>query len=128
MSDRVLIRPGQLDAARGEYDRRRAAELKHERAQLRADRLEAAQRKLDRIDLELAGLYAIRARELAVDLGRVGFDVTGLRPLSLPTETERKARRHRGRADLDPLERARKEEAFSRRCLVRTFTTTIRVR
>ena len=36
--DHVLIRPG-INAARGEYDRRRVAELKHERAQLRADQL-----------------------------------------------------------------------------------------
>ena len=122
MSDRILIRPGQLDAARGEYDRRRAAELKHERARFRADALEAARRTLDVIDLELAGLAQIRARELAVDLAASGFDTSSLKPLRLPT-----ARRHRGRADVDPLERARKEEAAERGCLVRHFRTTIRV-
>jgi hypothetical protein len=54
MSDesRTLIRPGQLEFARGEYDRRRADELKRERAH-RAAQLEAAQRTLDKLDLEI---------------------------------------------------------------------------
>lgn len=130
MSDHphTLIRPGQLDFARGEYNRRRADELKRQRAQHRADALEAAQRKLDRLDLELAGLHAIRARELAVDLARHGFDTSNLKPTPLPTELERQARRHRGRANVDALTRARAEEAASRGRLLRIFTTTIRVR
>jgi len=80
------------------------------------------------IDLELAGLAQIRARELAVDLARHGFDTSELRPRPLPTEMEREARRHRGRPNIDRIERARKEEAFSRRRLVRTYTPEIRVR
>ena len=87
MSDsrRTLIRPGQLAFARGVYDARRADELRAERAQLRADQLEAAQRTLDRIDLELAGLSQIRARELAADLARHGFETSELPPLPLPS-------------------------------------------
>ena len=125
MSDsrRTLIRPGQLAFARGDIRRRRTDELKRERAQLRADALEAAQRTLDRIDLELAGFSQIRTRELAVDLAASGFDTTGLTPLRLPT-----ARRHRGRADLDPLTRARAEEAADRGRLIRVFTPHITIR
>lgn len=111
MSDRILIRPA-VDAARGEYDRRRATDLKRERAERRADELEAARRALDVIDLELAGLYAIRARQLAVDLGRRGFDTSGLKPLRLPTQLERDARRRRGRPEApDPVVLQRQREA-----------------
>ena len=131
MSDQphTLIRPG-IDAARGEYDRRRGAELLARKRHLRDEELERLARRVDVIDLELAGLAQIRARELAVDLSRHGFDTTSLRPLSLPTEAERQARRHRGRADLDAATRARQEEAFARvrSALVRHYTPEIRVR
>jgi hypothetical protein len=129
MSDRLLIRPGPLEAARGEYDRRRRAELKRERAELRAAELERLARKLDRIDLELAGLGAIRTRQLAVDLARHGFDTSQLRPTPYPSDLEREARRRRGRgAPADATLRARQEEAADRGRLIRTFNAPIRVR
>ena len=132
MSDqppRTLVRPGGGEgAARLSYDRARAAELKRERAQLRAAELEAMRRKLDRLDLEIAGLAAIQARELAVDLQRSGFDTTGFRPVPLPTQLELDARRGRGRPPDDPMLRARQEAAADRGRLVRTYITRITVR
>jgi len=128
MSDQIRIRPGQLGAARGEYNRRRAAELLARKRHLRDEELERLARRVDVIDLELGGLSQIRARELANDLGRLGFDTSSLTPLRLPTQIERDARRGRGRADIDAATRARKEEAFARRRLVRTYNTPIRVR
>jgi hypothetical protein len=120
----LLIRPsGSEGAARMVYDRRRADELKRGRARLRADLLEAARRKLDLLDLEIAGLNAIRTRELKQDLAASGFNTTGLKPVRLPTELEREARRRRGRPDVDPLTRSRAEEAASRGRLIRVFHT-----
>lgn len=128
MNDRILIRPGQLHFARGEYDRRRVAELKHERAQLRVYQLEASQRTLDRIDVELGALRRLRWRELAPKLAAAGFNVDDQPEPLAPHSLERDARRHRGRPNIDAMTRARQEEAFAHGRLVRTFTTTIRVR
>ena len=89
MSGQVLIRPGIPAFARAEYDRRRGAELLARKRQLREEELQRLERRLDRIDLELALLGQLRARELAVDLGHLGFDTSNLRPTPLPTETER---------------------------------------
>ena len=124
---RILIRPGQAAFARGVYDSIRIDELKRERARLRAEQLEAAQRRLDKLDLELAGLAQIRARELAADLGRHGFDTSQLRPTPLPSEMERQARRRRGRPDVDPLVRALAEDAADRGRLVSVYSPPITI-
>jgi hypothetical protein len=102
MSDRTLIRPD-VDTARCVYTKRRVDEVVRERAQGRADDLERVARRIALIDLEVALLGQIRTRELAVELGRRGFDTSGLKPLPLLTES----RRGRRQPDIDPVTLAR---------------------
>ena len=80
MSDQVLIRPGQLDAARGEYDRRRAdrTQTRTRQTPSRRARSRTTQARHDR-PRDSPASTQIRARELAVDLAASGFDTSELR-------------------------------------------------
>ena len=82
--------------------------------------LEAAQRTLDATRPRARRLYQpSERRELAADLAASGFDTSRPETATAPdrTPTPRPSRTS------TRLERARKEEAVDRGCLVRTYTT-----